>query len=231
MLKVNILQQIRPTNLREQVVQQIRTAIIEGRIKPNDHLTELNLTEQLGVSRTPIREALILLEREGLVVAAPNRGCFVRAFSERDVDEIFSMRVTLENLAGQIIMNQLMEGDYQHLYTSIVQQRSAIERNDFKQVRAIDMAFHEYLVTKSHHGLLIRNWLEIVAQIAAVLYLRAEAIPNYDEYQSIQDHTAIVDAYKSHDLQHLMALNVQINARVANECKLGVLKRALASSK
>src|SRR3954471_5557932 len=97
------LSQIRTVSLREQVVQQIRTAIIEGRIKPNDHLTEMTLTEQLGVSRTPIREALILLEREGLVIAAPNRGCFVRAFSEQDVDEVFSMRATLENLAGKLI--------------------------------------------------------------------------------------------------------------------------------
>ncbi len=206
-------------------MQQIRTAIIEGRIKPNDHLTEITLTEQLGVSRTPIREALILLEREGLVIAAPNRGCFVRAFSEQDVDEIFSMRVTLENFAGKLIIDQVQESDYKYLYTSIASQRSAIERNDFKQVRAIDMAFHEFLIEKSEHTLLIRNWMEIVAQIAAVLYLRAEAIPNYDEYQSIEDHTAIVKAYETHDLAHLMLLNEQINQRVARECKLGVMKR------
>ncbi|MBI1258129.1 MAG: GntR family transcriptional regulator [Chloroflexi bacterium] len=220
-----VLAQIRPTNLREQVVQQIRTAIIEGRIKPNDHLTEVTLTEQLGVSRTPIREALILLEREGLVIAAPNRGCFVRAFSEQDVDEIFSMRVALENLAGKLIIDQLDASDYHYLYTAIANQRSAIERSDFKQVRAIDMAFHEYLVAKSKHRLLIGNWMEIVAQIAAVLYLRAEAIPNYDEYQSIQDHTGIVEAYKAHDLARLMALNEQINLRVSGECKRGVMKR------
>ncbi|MEO8394508.1 MAG: GntR family transcriptional regulator [Chloroflexota bacterium] len=203
-------------------MQQIRTAIIEGRIRPNDHLTEVTLTEQLGVSRTPIREALILLEREGLVVTAPNRGCFVRAFDEQAVDELFSMRVALENLAGSIIIERLEPSDYQHLYESISQQRAAIKRDDFKQVRAVDMAFHEYLVDKSNHTLLIRNWMEIVAQIAAVLYLRAEAIPNYNEYQSIQDHTAIVEAYEARDLVRLTALNEQINQRVAGECKRGV---------
>ncbi len=221
---MNALYQIRPINLREQVVQQIRTAIIEGRIKPNDHLTEVTLTEQLGVSRTPVREALILLEREGLVVTAPNRGCFVRAFSEQDVGEIFSMRATLESFAGKMIISQLQPDDYLHLRDSIARQRAAIERNDFKQVRAIDMAFHEYLITKSGHTLLIRNWMEIVAQIAAVLYLRAEAIPNYDEYQSIQDHTALVEAYEAHDLQCLTVLNEQINLRVAGECKCGVAR-------
>jgi hypothetical protein len=68
--------------------------------------------------------------------------------------------------------------------------------------------------------------MEIVAQIAAVLYLRAEAIPNYDEYQSIQDHISIVEAYEAHDLPHLMLLNEQINLRVASECKRGVMKRS-----
>ena len=215
---------IRPVNLREQVVQQIRTAIIEGRIKPNDHLTEMALTEQLGVSRTPIREALILLEREGLVVAAPNRGCFVRAFSEQDVSEIFSYRTVLESFAGKLIIGKLDERDFRHLYASTESQREAIQANNFKQVRAIDMAFHEYLIRKSSHALLIRNWMEIVAQIAAVLYLRAEAIPDYDEYQSIHDHTAIVEAYKVGDLEQLMRLSEQINLRVAGECQRAVAK-------
>jgi DNA-binding GntR family transcriptional regulator len=222
---MSLLTQIRPISLREQVVEQVRTAIIEGRLKPNDHITEATLTSQLGVSRTPVREALILLEREGLVVASPNRGCFVRAFSERDVQDIFSMRTTLENFAGELIIEQLNEADYSHLHDSIKRQKQAIEQGDFKAVRSIDMAFHRYLVAKSEHGLLIRHWTEIVAQIAALLYLRAEAIPNYDEYQSIQDHTGIVRAYERRDLNELKALNRLINLRVADECQRAVAWR------
>ncbi|MEP7293892.1 MAG: GntR family transcriptional regulator, partial [Chloroflexota bacterium] len=196
-------------------------------IKPNDHITEAILTEQLGVSRTPIREALILLEREGLVVATPNRGCFVRAFTEQDVSEIFSLRTALENLAAEIIIEQFHPPDFEHLEASIISQRAAIERDDFKQVRAIDMAFHEFLIRKTRHTLLIRNWMEIVAQIAAVLYLRAEGIPQYDEYQSIQDHTAILGAYKALNIEKLRLLNKQINLRVAGECQRGVLRRSI----
>jgi len=221
---MTFLTEIRAINLREQVAQQIRAAIIEGQIKPNDHITETTLTEQLGVSRTPVREALILLEREGLVIAAPNRGCFVRAFTQKDVEEIFTMRVALENLAARINVGQFHEVDYQHLYESIRSQRAVIERNDFKQLRAIDMAFHEYLIRRTKHSLLIRNWTEIVAQVAAVLYLRAEAIPDYDEYQSIRDHTAIVESYQARNLEHLTKLNEQINQRVAQECKQAVAR-------
>ena len=98
---------IQPVNLRDSVVEQVRIAIIEGRLKPGNHLTEASLTRLLGVSRTPVREALILLEREGLVVAEPNRGVFVRVFSEADVDAIFSMRTTLENFAAERIIESL----------------------------------------------------------------------------------------------------------------------------
>lgn len=221
---MTFLSQVHPVSLREQVVQEIRTAIIEGRIKANDHITEATLTEQLGVSRTPVREALILLEQEGLVVAAPNRGCFVRAFNEQDVNEIFSMRTALENFAGKLIIDKLQVADFEHLRNSIAQQQAAIERGDFKQVRSIDMAFHEHLVNRSNHQRLKLNWTIIVAQIAAVLYLRAEAIEGYDEYQSIQDHTAIVEAYEKQDLERLILLNEQINLRVAGECILAVSK-------
>jgi DNA-binding GntR family transcriptional regulator len=222
---MTLLPQIRPISLREQVVQQIRTAIIEGRLKPNDHITETTLTSQLGVSRTPVREALILLEREGLVIASPNRGCFVRAFTEHDVSEIFSLRTALENFAGELIIKQLAPPDFEYLHNSVQQQSDAIEKRDIKRVRSVDMDFHRYLVEKSRHDMLIRNWTEIVAQIAAVLYIRAEVIADYDESQSIRDHRAIIEAYERRDLHRLHELNRQINGRVAAECQRAIVQQ------
>jgi len=219
------LSQVRTLSLREQIVEQIRNAIIEGRFNPGDRITEAQLTEELGVSRTPIREALILLEREWLIISAPNHGSMVRIFTERDIDDIFSMRTTLENFAGELIIDRLDESDYMSLLKSVDDQKQAIQHGDFKKVRSIDMAFHRYLIERSDHRLLIRQWAEIVAQIAAVLYLRAEAIPDYDEYQSINDHVAIVQAYQDRDLARLKRLNTQINVRVAGECRMGVARR------
>ncbi len=224
------LMPIHSLSLREQVVEQIRNAIIERRLNPGDHITEAQLTEELGVSRTPVREALILLEREGLVIPAATRGIMVRAFAERDVQDIFSMRTTLENFAGEMIIGYLEPADFRHLFESISLQKESIQQGDFKKVRSIDMAFHRYLIDRTEHRLLIRQWTEIVAQIAAVLYLRAEAIPDYDEYQSINDHTAIAQAYQTHDLARLHALNISINKRVASECQLGVAVRMKQST-
>ncbi|CAN5859540.1 GntR family transcriptional regulator [soil metagenome] len=220
---------IRTTNLRDRVVEQVRVAIIEGRLKPGDHVAEVKLTAQLGVSRTPVREALILLEREGLVVAAPNRGAFVRVFAETDVDTIFSMRTVLENFAAERVVGTLGTADFMGLEALVTQQERFIEADDFKGVRSTDMAFHQTLVERAAHPLLERGWRELVAQIAALLYLRAEAIRDYDEQRAVQDHRAILGALRAGDLEAVKAQHHRINARVAAECRFAV--RELAGSR
>jgi DNA-binding GntR family transcriptional regulator len=221
---MSVFSQIRAVTLREQVAEQIRIAIIEGRLKPNDHIVESALTNQLGVSRTPVREALIILERESLVVSIPNRGCFVRAFTAEDVTALFSMRTALENFAAELVIDLFSETDYKALSQLIESQSEFIRQQDFKRVRSTDMAFHQYLVNASHHPHLMRNWQEIVAQIAALLYLRAEGHPNYDEYLAIQDHQKILDAYRMRDLGLVKSENRRINQRVEAECLIALEK-------
>jgi DNA-binding GntR family transcriptional regulator len=234
---VRLLSEIKPINLREQVVEQVKTAIIEGRLKPGDHMVEATLTKQLGVSRTPLREALILLEREGLVESFPNRGTFVRTFDLSDVNTIFSMRIALENFAADLIIKTLDKTDFDKLEGLIEEQRRYIRSKDFKHVRTTDMSFHRYLIERSEHSLLIRNWSEIVAQIAALLYMRAEAMPNYNEALAIADHKKILEAYKTKNAAKVKALNKQINERVEGECRKSLesssqsLKSARASPK
>jgi DNA-binding GntR family transcriptional regulator len=219
---MSVFSQIRAVSLREQVAEQIRTAIIEGRLKPNDHIVETALTHQLGVSRTPVREALILLEHEALIVSIPHRGSFVRAFNVEDVKALFTMRTTLENFTAELIIDHLTAEDYAELRYLIERQQLYIDQGDFKQVRSTDMAFHQYLINASSHPLLIRNWQEIVAQIAAVLYLRAEGNSDVLEYQAISDHQSILEAYISRDLERVKAENRRINERVSEECRLAI---------
>lgn len=207
---------IRPISFRDQVVEQVRTAIIEGRLKPNDHITEMELTAELGVSRTPVREALILLQSEGLILLTPHRGAFVRAFDEKAVDEIFSSRITLENFAAELVINKLDSLDFSHLTEQNERLRLAMDERDFKRVRSTDMEFHHYLIQRTQHSWLIRSWDELVAQVAALLYIRAEGL-EYDEYRAIRDHAAIIDALKSRDLEAVHAANREINRRVAGE--------------
>lgn len=219
---MNSFAQIRAVSLRERVVDQIRMAIIEGHLKPGDHIVEVALTRQLGVSRTPVREALILLEREGLVVSEPHKGSFVKAFSVDDVEKIFSMRIILENFAAERALPALLDNDFGRLDYLILQQEKAIREGTFGQVRAKDMAFHDYLIDRSNHPLLKQAWNGLVAQVASLLYLRAEATPDYDEMQAIKEHRAILDAFKAKDLNTVKTLNQRINERVASECQVSV---------
>jgi DNA-binding GntR family transcriptional regulator len=207
--------------LRDQVIEQIRTAIIEGRLRPGDHIVEASITEQMQVSRTPVREALILLEQQSLVVSYPNRGYFVQAFTEEDVREIFSMRANLENFAAELNIDRFTEDDYLTLEGMITRQKAAIETGDSKHVRSIDMGFHRYIVSFSRHSRLLRSWSELVAQVAALLHLRAEGF-EYDEMRAAEDHALIVDAYRARDLAAVMRHNNAINARVSGECQRAI---------
>ena len=86
--------------LRDIVFENIREAIMEGTLRPGERLMEIQLAEQLGVSRTPVREAIRKLELEGLVVMLPRKGAYVASISKKDLVEILELRVGLEGLAA-----------------------------------------------------------------------------------------------------------------------------------
>ena len=92
------------------------------------------------------------------------------------------------------------------------------ERGDLNSARSIDIEFHRVLVHGSGNRLLIRSWEEIVAQIAALLYIRSESYPNYDEGKAMRDHEDIVLAYRARDLAAVKAANRRINEQAAQEC-------------
>ena len=85
--------------LREVVFNTLRQAILKGELKPGERLMEIALAEKLGVSRTPIREAMRKLELEGLVVMVPRRGAQVANITEKDLNDVLEVRITLENMA------------------------------------------------------------------------------------------------------------------------------------
>lgn len=214
---------INPVSLRDQVVEQVRKAIIEGRLLPEDRITEAALTRELGVSRTPVREALILLQGEGLIAYVPNRGAFVRPFDAERVEHIFSARCNLENFTAELIIDRLTAADFTRLEGLIERQRVAMTEQDWQAARSRDVDFHWYLVQRSEHAYLQRLWRELVAQVAALLHLRARGL-RHDEYQVIDDHQALVTAYRSRDLDAVQDLNRRVNARVAEECRVALAR-------
>ena len=102
--------------LREVVFQTLRQAILKGELKPGERLMEVALAERLGVSRTPIREAMRKLELEGLVVMVPRKGAQVASITEKDLTDVLEVRITLENFAIEKACTHMTEEDMDKLW-------------------------------------------------------------------------------------------------------------------
>lgn len=106
--------------LREVVCESLRDAIRKGILKPGQRIMEIKLAEELGVSRTPVREAIRKLELEGYVVMMPRRGTYVADMSIRDINEIFEIRTALESLSNGLAAEHLTEDELEHLQRLLV---------------------------------------------------------------------------------------------------------------
>ena len=131
-------------NLRDHIEQQLHKAMVNGVIKPGDRLVESTIADQLGVSRAPVREALAGLERDGVVVHIPRRGYFVVEFTDKDVEEIYSLRLVLEREAlrravGRFTKEHLIEMEC--LIDDLGE--AARQQSDPVRIVELDLLFHE----------------------------------------------------------------------------------------
>jgi DNA-binding GntR family transcriptional regulator len=153
---------VSPT-LVEPVADAIRGSILSGRIGPGDRLVEAELARELHVSRGPVREALALLAKEGIVVNVPRRGKFVQEFTPRLVDEIYSLRRVLEPYAAARAIAVLDERGRERLETALAAIAAAAAANDAQALAHRDIAFHHLLYELADHDLLRRAWQENIA--------------------------------------------------------------------
>lgn len=170
---VNTLQPIRnrrSATLSEDIYASLMKAIMAGRIGPGEHLVELILADQFQVSRVAVRDALRRLANDGVVEIVPNRGVFTIQLLRRDIDEIFSLRATLEGMAVRIIAERRRRSDFA-LLDEVVDEMVNLknDRNRF-EITQLDTRFHRKLMTLSGHKRLTRVWDNLAAQIAMVIY-------------------------------------------------------------
>lgn len=218
-----IMGRVKAITLRDQVYEQIRQAIMDRQLRPGDHVREQDLTVTLGVSRTPLREALGLLERDGLVQNFPNRGWYVTTFSPDEIRDIFGIRSGLETLAAEQMIGRLTQAEFAELEARIEEQRVIIEGGDVALRSKVDMAFHERIVALAGNSRLLEMWRNIAIQCSMAFNFHTITIPDYDHMQGVRDHTAILNALRSGDLNNVRAVNNEINSRVARQCVEGLL--------
>ncbi|MBT9177224.1 MAG: HTH-type transcriptional regulator LutR [Firmicutes bacterium] len=132
--------------LRDIVFEHLRTAIIAGALKPGERLMELQLAEDMGVSRTPVREAIRKLELEGLVSMVARRGAYVSDLSIRDIAETFEVRAALESLAAGLAAERIVPEELEKLERVLVEIGACELGDDIERMVLLDEEFHALLL-------------------------------------------------------------------------------------
>lgn len=133
----------------------LREAILDGRFAPGEPLVESHLAAQLGVSRTPVREALRALEREGIIQALPGRRLIVTKPTEREIEQLYDIRIALEGLAVRGAAARATPADRAEIRATVVEMRAALARREMDRLEAAGRRFHEALVRLSGNEMLV----------------------------------------------------------------------------
>lgn len=184
--------------LRDVVFNTLRDAILTGKLVPGERLMENQLAEKLGVSRTPVREALRMLELENLVELVPRKGAQVLDMSEKDIVNILEVRSALEGLATSVACKKMTKEDLQQLKNMEVDFEKAVAENDVEHFVDIDEDFHDLIFAATENDKLINIFRNLRIQLYR--YRMAQAKNNETSMSTIvAHHRSIIRAIENHD--------------------------------
>jgi DNA-binding GntR family transcriptional regulator len=181
----------------ELTYQAIRAAIVARRLKPGTRLVVDDLAEELSVSRTPVKEALGKLEREGLVVMHPHRGARVATITMRDIEEIYALREVVEGLAARLAAQAIDQGDIARLRSLIEEGQEALAAQDYHTYADVDLRFHGLIRRASGNQRLQRIMESLDGQIH-ILITTSAAVPGRGT-ASVDEHRRVVEALEAGD--------------------------------
>ncbi len=184
-------------SLRIRVFNAIENAILNGEYKDGDSLNELKISKELGVSRTPVREALMQLELEGLVNNIPNKGAVVVGVSEQDTRDIYEIRIRIEGLAAKLCTEKITDEELHALEKIVDLQEFFLLKNDTEQIWKLDSDFHKIIYDASRSRPLrfmlsnFHNYIKKARDNSLHTEGRAE--------KTVAEHRAILSAIKNND--------------------------------
>jgi DNA-binding GntR family transcriptional regulator len=155
----------RPSSIREATYRHLRSAILEGSLVPGERISEPAFAETLGLSRTPIREALQSLAKEGLVEIIPHKGARVRQLSVKEIEEVYQVRAVLESEAARLAACHATQEEVREIFSSL-EHLNALDSNDFTAQRQADMKFHACFVSAGHNGTLERLFNDLQGSLS-----------------------------------------------------------------
>ena len=192
MLKVNMNEYL---PLREVVFNTLRQAILKGELEPGERLMEIQLAERLGVSRTPIREAIRKLELEGLVLMIPRKGAEVAKISEKSLRDVLELRRSLEELAIELACQRMTEEEIDELEDAQRAFRKAVDSKDVMLMAETDEKYHEIIYQGTKNSRLV----QILNNLREQMYrYRLEYIKDADKRQILLiEHDNILKAVRN----------------------------------
>ena len=184
--------------VRKKVYEHLKTSILSGLLSPEERLTEEHLAEMLGVSRTPVREALYKLESEGLIQQLETRGFIVSGDSKEEVEELFEIRAVLEGYALRITSARITEESLQQLSESIKKAEVALKAHQINEVFKWNTRFHDTLHERVSDK--VRLYRMIVDMRKQVLRYRKETLQSHEGAERTLDgHRKILLALRLKD--------------------------------
>lgn len=191
--------------LRDVVFNTLRQAILKGELKPGERLMEIALAERLGVSRTPIREAMRKLELEGLVVMIPRRGAQVANITEKDLNDVLEVRIALENLSIEKACQYMTEEQMDELKAAALKFERSIGGHNPVRLAEADEAFHEVIYKASDNRRLKQVLNNLREQIYRyrVEYLKEEETRNL----LVREHQELCSAIRARDVKRAQEIS------------------------
>jgi DNA-binding GntR family transcriptional regulator len=183
--------------LAEKVTDWLRDSILRGDFAPGQHLLEEELAEQFNVSRGPVRDAILQLEHEGLVLVRRHRGAFVARLSPEAARQVHTLQLALERLAVESAVQNASDADWQELQ-NIVREMEVTQTRDLSQRQAADleMRFHDLVFRAAHHERLLDFWSKLRSQVC-ILRLSLIADDPRGSQNLAESHSLLLDALRT----------------------------------
>jgi DNA-binding GntR family transcriptional regulator len=182
--------------LHGEILTRLRDHIVEGNIPDGGRIPERRLCEMLGISRTPLREALKVLASEGLVELLPNRGSRVRQLSEHDLAELFDVMGGLESLAGRLACENISDGEIAEIERLHYEMYGFYLHRDMHGYFRVNQMIHQKLVEASRNAVLLSTYANFAGRIRRIRYSANFARKRERWGEAMREHEAILDALR-----------------------------------
>ncbi|NDW43791.1 GntR family transcriptional regulator [Ruegeria sp. PrR005] len=197
----------RPKSLRELALEHLRNSIVDGSLKMGQVLSERGISEELGVSKSPVREALAQLRDEGLVSIEPQKGARVFTLSESEVAQICDFRQAIETAAFELALKRSPEGLSKDMARVVHDMRTAREAGNERRYLELDTEFHHLIFAHAGNDYLTSSYTRYVGKIAA-LRTHLAKLPQHTEL-SFEEHVGLAKAVREGDMDVIRDLLAQ----------------------